>query len=795
MTISPETTPAELFHNHIISTRTYNTCVQMGFNTVEHISNYYNANAGSFMSIHGCGRRTELELCTILDKLRNSIEPIDQFDVEDAPVREVFSDLYQQYINDLSVEAPLVRTFRSTFPTASALFNAAVFNADKLLSLPQTHDNRVLYLLRSDIVEILAKIIDRLAAELPEDHQRLAEIRITAETARQTLDSKYQSDYCRYKLNLWRRRYLELRYAQLVEEAPAIARNLAHTFIKTFYELVPLIYHDKGHFIRHFGGKRKSAQYFYDYVRTPFLSIFRQMLYGTVDEAYLEVYTQFPFLQEDDIKYAQGFNATHGYYPMFYIAYQFLHNSPERHHKIFCMRHGINEQHKSYTLSEIGEALDLTGERVRQIIVHLDMSDIPLMTSAMWLKYLRSDFILLTDTSDLVARICATENVTLSFDAFAHICALAFNLRYCDEFEHPFCATTKHYIAVYQVFEKLTELKKAQYPTDAVLHLNELFPRSIMALQGMQRAIIDIICPTLGIETCNDEAVFLPQSFVDIEAQAADILRAEGKPMHIDRIVETLQANNAEFDLSSDRIKNKIRLSETFRPIGKTGMYKLTEWHDVFDGTIRDLVRKILTERPTPISLDELTPMVTAIFSDTNKWSVSTSLQLSDEFIYFSTGEFGLRAKTYPPEYVEMGLSRSRLPFDERFTQFKEFVATNARIPYCSGDEAEDTLSRWYYNVLNHYIDASPEQIDSLIAFLATVKHLPQNGAEARFQKLCSQYLAFVNDHRRLPTVTDDPSLYNWIRKAMRSQGDYTDNRRVFLADLIEQLESQGFIV
>ena len=164
--------------------------------------------------------------------------------------------------------------------------------------------------------------------------------------------------------------------------------------------------------------------------------------------------------------------------------------------------------------------------------------------------------------------------------------------------------------------------------------------------------------------------------------------------MHIEELVSLIKGNNVHFELNDDTIRNKIRLSKKILPIGKTSMCKLIHWRNIFGGSIRDLLRKILNERETPVNLDELTSLVTDVFENTNRNSINSNLLSSDEFIYFANGYFGLRSKTYPPQFIEADSSKQRLSFDERFQNFKEFVNTYLRIPYCSGADDEDSLYR-----------------------------------------------------------------------------------------------------
>ena len=290
-------------------------------------------------------------------------------------------------------------------------------------------------------------------------------------------------------------------------------------------------------------------------------------------------------------------------------------------------------------------------------------------------------------------------------------------------------------------------------------------------------------------------SIFFNKNFVDIEKEAFDILYQKGEPMHIEELVSLIKGNNVHFELNDDTIRNKIRLSKKILPIGKTSMCKLIHWRNIFGGSIRDLLRKILNERETPVNLDELTSLVTDVFENTNRNSINSNLLSSDVFVYFANGYFGLRSKTYPPQFIEADPSKQRLSFDERFQNFKEFVNTYLRIPYCSGADDEDSLYRWYNNVLNGNISTTDEQRRMLNDFVDSNKELPQNGTEVRFKKLCQEYLDYVKTNYELPGHKEGTTLYNWLKKTLPNYLSYDDNRTLYFTKLIEELKTYGFYI
>ena len=365
---------------------------------------------------------------------------------------------------------------------------------------------------------------------------------------------------------------------------------------------------------------------------------------------------------------------------------------------MFCLRFGLNDSHILYSLAEIAQKFDLTGERVRQILSKQTLSKEPLSHSPFWKHYFVQDFILITDSSTVYKDICSSEKVFITFEAFAEICNIIFKFQFSEEFDCKFCCSKKHFSIIHTIFSRFDELKKKRYSEDTTYNVCDIVPKQALIIPGIEDAIYSIVIPALHISVSNG-SIFFNKNFVDIEKEAFDILYQKGEPMHIEELVSLIKGNNVHFQLNDDTIRNKIRLS------------------------------------------------------------------------------------------------KHRLSFDERFQNFKEFVNTYLRIPYCSGADDEDSLYRWYNNVLNGNISTTDEQRRMLNDFVDSNKELPQNGTEVRFKKLCQEYIDYVKSNYELPSYREGATLYNWLKKTLPNYLSYNDNRKTYFSKLIEELETYGFYI
>lgn len=792
MKVTLATTINELLKGKLISVRTYNVCNSNKLHTVGEIKNYYNANLGSFINLRKCGRKSSDELCAIVGDMQPIVVEgvsIDKFETVNQIIRQTFIDEYELFVSDPVVDKNLVAVFQKKFSNPSSLFSESIYNTSNLLS-EVTFDERMQYFFMEKVVSILCDIAKQLEHKLPEGDEFAVNFSNVFKSIEKTFKTNYLVDYCKYKLNKSRREFLKKEYSQSVEVSSIIVKKFADSYINSFYELIPLLKFSKDDFILMFGHKKKIALEYYNKIRNPFCKIFESILYEDIDEDALGISANFPFLTKDSVEWVKSFYRRTSYYPMFYVVYEFLKRSSRRDAKMFCLKFGLNDNHSALSLEGIAQKFNLTRERVRQMLIKLNKEDI--FNSPFWKRYFAQEVVLITNTSDFFLELCSTEKVPLSFVAFAGICNIIFKFQFSDEFGCEFCCTKKYFSEIHEIFSKFNDLKKKKYSEDASFKICDVVPRQILDIPGIKETIVGVIIPAMGIDTSDDSLLFR-KNVVDVEKEAFDILYKKGEPIHIKELVSEIKGNNAQFELTEGAIKNKIRLSKKVLPIGKSSMYKLPHWRNVFGGSIRDLLRKIISERETPVCLDELTLLVTDVFKRTNRKSINANLLSSDEFVCFNDGYFGLRTKTYPSQFVETALFKQRSSFDVRFKSLQEFVNTYFRIPYYSGADDEDSLCRWYKNVLHGNMDTTEGQRYKLKEFLEANKDLPQNGAEVRFKNLCQGYIDYVKDNYELPNLKDCSTLYNWFKKTMTDYKSYNDNRKKYFSKLIDELESYGF--
>ncbi|MDE5882927.1 MAG: hypothetical protein K2H60_14495, partial [Muribaculaceae bacterium] len=308
--------------------------------------------------------------------------------------------------------------------------------------------------------------------------------------------------------------------------------------------------------------------------------------------------------------------------------------------------------------------------------------------------------------------------------------------------------------------------------------------------------ISDYLKIVLGIETLENNYVYISPNSIDISIAIENILEEAGEAMSLDEILHTFNSLNPAHVIDNPlKLKPYIFRNQNIKSKGKTGIYVLKSWKNHFTGTLTSYLEHILRSFDEPITLDDLVDFAIEEFPNTNKKSITSLITMDKEarFIVYE-GEY-ISLSDAP--VLDFDLKKRKIikrhTFDTRFTDFKEFVITMKRLPIQTGLEEEQSLARWLTNVLKSKIDSTEEQLSSLKEFIDNNKTLPQNGIEYNFKQMCDQVKIIVNKSFVLPSFTKYPSEYQWLKKNLDKYKSYEDNRKSYFEDLLTYLKDYGF--
>lgn len=807
--IKPTTTIQELLEINAISVRSYNICKNddIALFTAQDILDYVKA-GNDFLKIRNCGIKTAKELMRIandIDQQKQTLSVLtninidsinEQFELTENGIKSIFIDEYNSFVNDPSTESDIIEAFKTCFPQPSFLYyhfanNVEHFYNDSgsLIGL----EPRLRYFFRKKIIQCFSQLSKRILPFINESNSRLKYFVAHSLVLKHESETINLNDYYKYELSEDAHSFLESELHNLIENTSVCTKKIQKAYMKSIYDLFPILNLTEEQFINRVEGKQKTCTEFYENVLLPFRQIFISVLNGATDEnsdIYFKIRSKFPMLNEETVTFVQNFYNEHEFFPMFYILLYILVHSKHKYYQIFNMRYGLIDN-KLMSLDAIASSFNLTKQRIEQILAKPLVKQLDIIKSDEWAQYVHLGNIFICSQSDYFHNIVESEQIDISFTAFATIYSNIFPYEYNDDFGCEYLVSTQYAECIKFVFKTLTDLKKNRYSKDTIFPYLSLFNSETYKEPFLTNLVLEQIAPTLNILVENSSFV-MKQNYIDEKQEVYDLLYNRGEPIHIDDILNYLHDKYPQKKLSLAALKSKLKGSPII-PIGKTSMYKLKHWHNVYSGHIRDLIRDIMAARELPISIDELTDKITDVF-DTNKKNIHASLGSCNDFIPFGKGLYGLRSKSYPQEYVEVDSSRFHAPFEERFDQYKAFVEQYQRFPYTCGEETEDSLKRWQINVMKQILNARDEQVNLLEKFIKSNSHLPFSGIEYKFYRKCQDYIDYVKCNYELPSRLTNLALCNWFDKHKTRYMDYDDNRKLYFETLLSELRSYGFI-
>lgn len=531
-----DTSIQELLDRGHISVRSFNVCSNNELLTASDIVAFYNQNH-TFLKLSSCGLKSNSELTHVV-KLANMVSHIDsEFDSLPSNIRQVFIDEYELFINNPALDTQVKDAFMNVFRDAKLFCYLCLNDSDSLLSNLELKDseNFLSFTLRSHLVNILAEISSHIA-KIDVDDKRIETFTSKIPIIQKSFKTDYKADHFRYTLDVDKKRYLEENFVSLINVAPARAKSLQSAYFKTVYDVIPYIDVDLNHFVPLFGSKRKSAVDFYNNVILLLRPVVSSIESDGEEGLDLELKYRFPFVPSPFYSDINSFKKEYGHYPMFFILLLKLRYSSKREYDMICRKYAIGQYDTPSSLEEIAAAHNLTRERVRQIVSKPIFKNDSFIRSDFWLPYFKLGNELITPESEYYSDIVSSENLNISFEAFAYLYCAVFQYEYNDKFMTEFIVSKKLASFAVRIFSILSDLSETICSSDTTYSLDDLFRKSDIDEPFKRNFILREVCPLFGLQV-KGEKIILEQNFVDVGKEAYDLLYSIGEPVHVDDIL------------------------------------------------------------------------------------------------------------------------------------------------------------------------------------------------------------------------------------------------------------------
>lgn len=807
MEFNLDTTIKELLEQGIISVRTFNCLTSAGYESLGIILDNIESPV-DLLKLPKFGRKSYTEVDTILNQMireHTVVAPKDKeskFAVLGEGIVNIITDAYNEVTEgDSEVKAYL----QAAYPKPCDMHELVMGELENMLVVVEEYSLNENLEIRHSYKQFIELVLKKM------EYAQEAENVIYVEYKRKSMNLAIKMEefsyeqIAKYFLSPIACEYLEKTYQEQVSSDLSVrSKNFATKFLPHFSDLIKYAEEPLASYRNICPGQSmmKTLTEIFQF-NQKFRREFDRVSKLTDDEIQTEfLKSDYPFLVSRQRQFVFDFMKENNHAPLFFLIYHYLRLSENRANKIYCLLHGIFDG-KKRTLYEIADALNLTRERCRQIASGtIEVQESALINNDGWDYYkglLELPFVY--EKTEEYIRIKDAEHLPFNFEVFSSLVKLVADFKIEDVEGHAILMNNNFKdLKLSDCIDTLFSIINGKYSTETYVSVDSILFTVPEPLRPNMKVLIKYIATEIyKVQITDDEQLYLPQNYVDVAEELYDILAKKGEPMHVEDIFIEFKKRYPDYKYTDPlQIKPFLFKQKHIKAVGKTSCYALDYWEGVYFGSIRDLLVDLLSASEVPIHIDSLFDGVTEHYPNTTKASVAATMEDENfqRFVEFEGGYFGLTSKNYPEEYV-VAASVQRYRFEDRFQMFKDFIDTYHRFPGYNGSDQESSLMRWYYNVTTGVLSITDEQKKM---FDDTVKHYdelgyPRSATENEFLIKCQDVKDYIRQNHTLPTNSNAPELYAWLRRSRDNYDSFTDKRRQYMTDLLNYILSFGFSI
>lgn len=807
MEFNLDTTIKELHELGIISVRTYNSLHYAGMDTLGEILDNIETPM-DLLNIRNFGRKSYTEVDAILNQMIREHKAVvpEQKEAKFAALGETIIGIITDAYNEVTAGETEVKAYlQAAYPKPYYMHELVMGDLDNMLVVVEEYTLNENLEIRHSYKEFIELVLNKM------EYTQKAENAIYVEYKRKSLNLAIKMEnfsyeqISKYFLSPISRDYLEKSYqAQLESSLSVRSKNFAAKFLPHFDDLIKYADEPLASYRNICPGQSmmKTLTEIFQF-NQKFRREFDRVSKLSDDEIQTEFLKRdYPFLMNRQRQFVFDFIKEHNHAPLFFLMYHYLRLSENRSNKIYCLLHGIFDG-KKRTYYEIADAMNLSRERVRQIVYGtIEVQESALANNDGWDFYNELfELPFIYEKTEGYVRLKEVEHLPADFEVFASLVKLKADFKAEGVEGHTILMNNNYSdLKLTDCLDTLLSIIDAKYSADTYVPIDGvLFTVPDQLKPAMKELVKHITTEIYKVQITEDEKLYLPQNYIDIAEELYDILTKKGEPMHVEDIFKEFKTRYPDHKYTDPlQIKSHLFRHKHIKAVGKTSCYALDSWEGVYFGSIRDLLVDLLSDSDVPLHIDILYDGVTEHYPKTTKASIAATMEDENlqRFIEFEGSYFGLTSKEYPAEFVPAS-SVQRYSFEDRFQMFKDFIETYRRFPSYNGGDKEASLMRWYYNVTTEVLSMTDEQ---KALFNDTLKRydelgIPRYATESEFLLKCQDVKDYIRQHHTLPTNREAPELYAWLRRSRDNYDSYTDKRRQYMTDLLNYVLSFGFSI
>ena len=806
----------EIFLKKEISVRAFNTCTDNEIETISELKEYFKT-YGSFKHFRNCGRKTDSELVGICLKY---------FDLESQLINATDKYSYQNISNILSgfdeKKLTLIDNFIEVKLIALSVRSSNAFNrflsGDTSIKNIEKHIFKDIYFNINKIKEVGPKSIPELGFFLKEIKtfildltDSLKEIKIEESFER---EKNNNVSFLIEKLNRRQRQIINNHISILTQELSARSHNAIIKFLDAEPNLVLLkekvfskLMFDLNS-IKNIGESSITEMSKYlNEIKNFIKDVYKKSEGSQLDNLEIEFLLKSRFKNIDTSILLEEHNS------IFMLMDGLINNNylfNEADTYILKNTFNLYKNSSFYRLEDIGNKIDLSGERVRQKRVSLfeklgsNLQFFKNFDKNILLNYRidsNSQSVIVNDENENFINSVDNTNfskqfITLIFSIFLQdefviigniedaLILKESNARYRHNWQNIYLIKKKikdNFIIdefIEDIDSRTNERNEETYKFNFRSYLSRF-------LKENDFTIVDEIfytCEKILFEefnlflSINEEIVFERNTLKTLPEYALEALEDLGIPSHVDEIDNHVRVLNPTFD---KRITNaNLKRDFGFVPFGRKSVFGLKKWelenNTIKGGTIRSIAEEFLLKYNVPIHIGEIAEYVLKYRPESNEKSIIYNLKMEDNnrFLFYKKSLIGLKIKKYDDNELELLDEADKVEkktWDENYQQLINFIEKNNRLPSsmsCPLDEIK--INRWL-NVQRSKKNRGLLQEDKIDKINQVVSNYNVRvNKTTLFRNEGYEKLAqFIIKEKRLPSAnkTDESQLYAFFYK------------------------------
>lgn len=802
-----DTSIKELYEWGRISVRTYNSLHAAGLETLKEVFDSIETPM-DLLSLRNFGRKAYFEIEPILNGTKRSYAaqaPQTKEDRFAALGEAIVGIITEGYVAVTEGDTAVKAYLQAAYPQPYDMHELVMGDVEDMLAIAGEHTREENLEIRHSFKRFIEMVVGKMEYAQETENEIYPEYKRKSMSLAVRMEEFSYEQTAKYFLSPIARDYLEKTYQEQVEQSLSIrSRNFVAKFLPHFSDLIRYADEPLANYRNICPGQsmKKTLTEIFQF-NQKLKREFDRVSKLTDDEIKTEYLKRdYPYLTSRQRQFVFNFIKENGHAPLMFLMLQYLRLSENRSNKIYCLYYGIFDG-RQRTLNEIADSMDLSRERIRQIVSRtIEVQETALANNEGWSFYEELfELPFIYEKTDAYLRLKAAERLPDDFNVFASLVRLVADFE-IEEIKGHSVLTNKHNnnLKLNDCLDTLVSIINAKYAADTYVPIgNMLFTVPHQWRQATKELVMYIAADIYKVRITADEQLFLPQNYIDVGEELYDILAKRGEPMHIEEMFQEFKRRYPDHKYTEPmQIKSSLYKHKHIRAVGKTSCYALDSWEGVYFGSIRDLLVDLLNASEVPLHIDTLYDGVSEYYPNTTKASVAATMEDEDlrRFVEFEGGYFGLLSKQYPSRYV-VATTVQRYRFEERFQMFRDFVTAYHRFPSYNGSEQEASLMRWLYNVTNGILTMTDEQKVQLDEALLEYdkQGIPRSATEAEFLLKCQDVKDYIRQKHTLPENSKAPELYAWLRRSRENYDSYTDKRRQYMTDLLNYILSLGFSI